>query len=228
MTNTPPAQPLRHPLIELLARYRAIFTAAWSIRHELAGPKRLTDEAAFLPAALSLQETPPHPAPRRAAWALCALFLIALVWSMVGEIDIVAVAHGRIVVSDRTKTVQPLEASVVRRVRVRDGDTVQAGQALVELDSTNANADQTSVREQLSAAVSEEVRATALLNALRLGKPPSLPLPLGEGGGEGAASARPNHRPPTSKPSGKTSTPSSPSSPPSTRAEKPKPRPSAN
>ena len=61
------AAPQRHPFIELLARYRAIFQAAWAARRELAGPQRLTDEAAFLPAALSLQETPAHPAPRRAA-----------------------------------------------------------------------------------------------------------------------------------------------------------------
>ena len=54
-----------HPAIELLARYRAIFQAAWAARRELAGPKRLTDEAAFLPAALSLQETPVHPADRK-------------------------------------------------------------------------------------------------------------------------------------------------------------------
>ena len=52
-------------------RYRAIFRAAWQARHELAGPKRLADEAAFLPAALSLQDTPVHPAPRRLAFAIC-------------------------------------------------------------------------------------------------------------------------------------------------------------
>lgn len=64
----------RHPVIELLARYREILQAAWRARNELAGPRRLPDEAAFLPAALSLQETPVHPAPRRAAIAICALF----------------------------------------------------------------------------------------------------------------------------------------------------------
>ena len=61
-----PAKP-RHPAFDLLAKYKAIFNAAWSHRHELAGPKRMADETAFLPAALSLQETPAHPAPRRAA-----------------------------------------------------------------------------------------------------------------------------------------------------------------
>jgi len=166
--------PQRRPLIELMARYRAIFNAAWAVRHELAGPKRMADEVAFLPAALSLQETPAHPAPRRAAWAVCALFVIALVWAIVGQIDIVAVAQGRIVVSDNTKTLQPLETSVIKRVLVKDGDAVQAGQVLVELDATNASADGASVLEQLNAMVSEERRTTALLAALRVDRSPVL------------------------------------------------------
>ena len=173
MTEAAHVQP-RHPVLELLARYRAIFAAVWAARHELAGPKRLADEAAFLPAALSLQETPAHPAPRRVALVVCTLFIIALIWSIVGEIDIVAVAPGRIVVSERTKTLQPLEASVVKRVLVKDGDQVQAGQVLVELDATNAVADGASVQEQLSMAISEERRTTALISALQTHRVPSL------------------------------------------------------
>ena len=164
----------RHPAIELLARYRAIFSAVWAARHELAGPKRLADELAFLPAALSLQESPAHPAPRRAAITICALAVIAIVWAMLGEIDIVAVAPGRIVVSERTKTLQPLEASVVKRVLVKDGDVVKAGQVLVELDATNASADGASVQEQLAMAASEEARTAALLTAVESNKAPSL------------------------------------------------------
>lgn len=169
-----PAPAMRHPVIELLARYRAIFAAAWARRDELAGPRRHTDEAAFLPAALSLQETPVHPAPRRAALAVCLLFVIALAWAILGKIDIVAVAQGRIVVGERTKTLQPLEAGVVKRVLVKDGDLVTAGQVLVELDATNASADQASVKEQLRAASSEARRTNALLVALRSNRPPVL------------------------------------------------------
>lgn len=157
----------RHPGAELLARYRAVFSAAWQARHELVGPRRLADEAAFLPAALSLQDTPVHPAPRRLAYALMALFSLALVWSIVGKIDIVAVAQGRIVVSERTKQIQPLERSVVKRVLVKDGDQVKAGQALVELDPTAATADRTTVDEQLKASISEVLRSQVLLNALQ-------------------------------------------------------------
>ena len=71
-----PVQQPKHPVIELLARYKAIFNAAWVHRAELAGPARLADEVAFLPAALSLQETPVHPAPRRLAWGLMTLFVL--------------------------------------------------------------------------------------------------------------------------------------------------------
>ncbi|MEI7464362.1 MAG: HlyD family type I secretion periplasmic adaptor subunit [Burkholderiales bacterium] len=165
----------RHPALDLLARYRAIFGAVWAVRRELAGPKRLADEAAFLPAALSLQETPVHPAPRRFALAICALFVIALVWSVIGHVDIVAVAPGRIVVSERTKKVQPLETSVVREVLVKDGDSVRARQVLVELDATNATADGANVQEQLASAQSEELRTTTLIEALRAQRFPSLP-----------------------------------------------------
>jgi hemolysin D len=155
-----------HPAAELLGRYRAVLQAAWAQRHELAGPRRLADEAAFLPAALSLQDTPPHPAPRRLAWAIVALAGIALLWACLGQVDIVAVAPGRIVVSERTKLIQPLERSVVRRILVQDGDRVQAGQPLVELDATAATADKVNVTEQRKANESELARARALTRAL--------------------------------------------------------------
>jgi hemolysin D len=158
-----------HPFIDLLTRYRVIFRAAWDARAELQGPRRLADEAAFLPAALSLQETPLHPSPRRFAWAIMALFIIALLWTIFGKVDIVAVAPGRIVVSERTKVVQPLERSVVKRVLVRDGDHVKAGQALVELDPTVAIADRTSADEQLKSNASDVLQARAILSVLESG-----------------------------------------------------------
>ena len=164
----------RHPARALLARYAAVFKAAWERREELAGPRRMADERAFLPAALELQETPPHPAPRRAAIAICALFLIALVWAIAGQIDIVAVAQGRIIVSDRSKTIQPLETSVVREVFVKDGDKVKAGQLLIALDSTMTEADSHRVEKERVASLSEVLRARALLQSLTGGGMPQL------------------------------------------------------
>lgn len=174
MSGSSPDVQQRHPAVDLLRRYRDVFSAAWAARHELAGPKRLASEAAFLPAALEIQETPVHPAPRRAAWAIMALFTIALVWSIVGQVDIVAVAQGRIVVSDGTKVLQPLEAGVIRAIHVRDGDKVAAGQVLIELDATSAAADRIGVDQQLAATRLDGLRARALLDALRSGQLPAL------------------------------------------------------
>lgn len=182
--TTSKASRVQYPIAELLGRYGTIFRDAWRHRHELAGPSRHADEAAFLPAALSLQDTPVHPAPRRLAFALIVLFFIALVWSIFGQVDIVAVAPGRIVVSERTKVIQPLQVSVVKRVLVKDGDRVEAGQALVELDPTGATADKTNVDEQLKSAQSEALRARLLQQALTStaagagSKTPDLPAKL--------------------------------------------------
>ena len=187
---TAPQRPGRHPFFDLLARYRSVTGAAWMVRHELAGPSRLSDEAAFLPAALSLQETPAHPSPRRLAWAICLLMALAVAWAAFGEIDIVAVAPGRIVVSDRTKTLQPLETSVIQRVLVRDGDRVQAGQVMVELDATHANADGASLREQLASAESEEQRTGALQASLSHGRSRLLQVATSTTHGEGDRAGR--------------------------------------
>lgn len=173
-----PAGPARdrpgHPLRELLGRYAGIWSAAWAMRRELAGPKLQAEEAAFLPAALSLQATPVHPAPRRAAIAICLLFAIVLAWACIGQIDIVATAPGRIIVSDGSKTVQPLETSVVGEIHVRDGDHVQAGQALIDLDSGDSRADKQRATSDRAAAVSEALRTKALLRALQTGGSPVL------------------------------------------------------
>ena len=156
----------RHPALDLLTRYGDSFRSAWRARHDVAGPRRLADEQAFLPAAMSLQETPPHPAPQRTALVICALFGVAMAWACFGELDVVAVAPGRIIVSERSKTIQPLEASVVRAIHVRDGDVVHAGQLLVELDPTVSQADGSRVTEERRAAFAEWVRAQALLASL--------------------------------------------------------------
>ncbi len=49
----PSTQSIEHPALALLAHCRAIISVARQHRSELAGPKRLASEIAFLPAAQS-------------------------------------------------------------------------------------------------------------------------------------------------------------------------------
>src|SRR6267154_2878044 len=127
------------------------------------GPERRKDELAFLPAALEIVETPPSPIGRAVAFTIIAVFIVALTWACVGTVDIVAVAQGKIIPTGRTKLIQPFETGVVRAIHVRDGQSVKAGDVLIELDPTMTEADQERQRSDLLAAGLDVARLRAAL-----------------------------------------------------------------
>ena len=109
------------------------------------------DELAFLPAALEIIESPPSPIGRAIALLIMLFFCLALAWASLGSVDIVASAPGKIIPSGRTKVVQPFETGVVRAIHVRDGQMVQAGDALIELDPTMTEAERAHLHSDLIA-----------------------------------------------------------------------------
>jgi hemolysin D len=155
---------------DLLKRYRAVLGAAWKVRHEMDPPMRHADERAFLPAHLELVETPASPTARWTMRIIVGLFCVGAVWATVGHLDIVAVAPGKTVVDSRTKVVQPSETAVVRRILVRDGQPVNAGDLLIELDATGTSADFAKAGDALINARMTAMRQRALAEASRDGK----------------------------------------------------------
>jgi len=119
------------------------------------------DELAFLPAALEIVETPPSPIGRAIASLIMLFFCLALAWASLGTVDIVASAPGKIIPSGRTKVVQPFEIGVVRAIHVRDGQTVRAGDPLIELDATMAQAERAHLHSDLIATKLNIVRLRA-------------------------------------------------------------------
>jgi hemolysin D len=128
---------------------------------------RSADELAFLPAALEIVETPPSPVGRAIAAVLIALFCAALAWSAWGTIDIVASAPGKVVSGGRSKVVQPFETGVVRAIRVQDGQSVKAGDVLIELDPTVNAAERDHLHDDL---VAERLNIARLRAALASGE----------------------------------------------------------
>ena len=120
-------------------------------------------EVEFKPAALEILETPPSPAGRASALLICLFFSTALVWSYYGQIDIVATATGKIVPSGNSKTIQPLEAGVVKAILVQDGQEVKAGDTLIQIDSTISQAEQDRLKNEMITAQLEAARMTAAL-----------------------------------------------------------------
>jgi hemolysin D len=125
--------------------------------------RRRREELAFLPAALEIVETPPSPFGRLIGLAIIAAFCLALGWATFGKLDIVASATGRIIPNGRTKVVQPFETGVVRAIRVHDGQRVQAGEVLIELDPTINQAELGHLRGDLIAARLDVARLRAAL-----------------------------------------------------------------
>jgi hemolysin D len=125
--------------------------------------RRRRTETAFLPAALEILETPPNPLGRTVLWVIMALMTAAIVWAIFGQVDMVAVADGRVISRERLKAIEAAETGVVRAVHVREGDRVAAGDPLIELDPTYADADVETARTELETARLARARAMALL-----------------------------------------------------------------
>ncbi|MFZ6049644.1 HlyD family type I secretion periplasmic adaptor subunit [Pseudomonas sp. CR3202] len=157
----------------LLRRYRRAWHHAWRNRKTMEAPPRLAHEVQFLPAALALQEQPVHPAPRYIQWAIMAFAVLALLWACVGEIDVVATATGRIVPSGKSKVIQPSDVAVVKAIHVQDGQRVEAGDLLVELDARITAADVERLKSDLLAAQVNSARASALLDAIQSERQPA-------------------------------------------------------
>lgn len=159
---------------DFIQRYRQAFQASWSLRDMLDPPQRQEQELAFLPAHLELTDSPVSPVPRWSMRIIVALFLVAMLWACVGQLDVVAVANGKTLVGGRTKVIQPLETAVVKAIYVKDGQHVKAGQVLIELDATSASADYQKADEALDVANLAAARYQSLLVALQAGQLPQL------------------------------------------------------
>jgi len=105
-------------------------------------PKSLeADPLDFSPALLRLTDSPPNPLGRKVLWTLLALLAALLCWALLGQLDIVAVAEGKLIPQSYLKIVQPAESGIVKEILVSEGETVRAGQVLMRMDTRITDAD---------------------------------------------------------------------------------------
>ena len=99
----------------------------------------------LLPPLLRLQEVSPNPLGRKVLWLLAGLLVLLILWALIGRLDIVAVAEGKLIPLSYLKIVQPAEAGIVKEILVREGESVHAGQVLMRMDTLISEADEKSI-----------------------------------------------------------------------------------
>ncbi|GDY24223.1 HlyD family type I secretion periplasmic adaptor subunit [Agarivorans sp. Toyoura001] len=122
------------------------------------------DDYEFLPAHIDVIDKPPSPKARVTAGLITAFLAVVLVWSFIGELDIHAGAHGKIMVSSHSKVVQPLEQGEVVRIHVKDGQYVSKGDILIELNTVDVKAEISRLTQQLNQLTFDSFRLRSLLS----------------------------------------------------------------
>lgn len=107
------------------------------------------DVLEFAPALLRSQAIPPHPMSQAVLRVVMLMLAALLLWAMLGKLDIVAVAEGKLVPQTYLKIVQPSESGIVQEILVHEGETVHAGQVLMRMDTLISEADGKSLEAEL-------------------------------------------------------------------------------
>ncbi|RTL33803.1 MAG: HlyD family type I secretion periplasmic adaptor subunit [Burkholderiales bacterium] len=103
----------------------------------------------------------------RATWALyllCVVVTAAITWSALAKVDEITRSDGRIVPDGREQVIASLDAGILRELKVREGQEVQAGQELAYLDPTRVEAQQAEGQAKLLALKAAAARLEAEAN----------------------------------------------------------------
>lgn len=104
----------------------------------------------------ALVNMPPTAAAQYITWLIGGLTLSSVIVMSVFPLNRVVTTPGKIVSTQQTLVVQPLETSIIRSIDVHEGDFVHKGQVLAHLDPTISDADIENM-QSLSQSYSAEV-----------------------------------------------------------------------
>ncbi|WP_433989729.1 Type I secretion system membrane fusion protein PrsE (plasmid) [Pseudoseohaeicola sp. NH-UV-7] len=94
-------------------------------------------------------------------WVIAIGLAAFIAWAATYKIEETARAVGRVIPSQQVQTVQSLEGGIVRAVNVAEGDIVDAGDVLMQIDDTRFDAERGELLERESAIEAEVARLEA-------------------------------------------------------------------
>ena len=87
--------------------------------------------------ALKPQEfEPPLPRTSLFIWIICIGLLVLLIWAWLFKLEEVSTGTGKVIPSSKEQTIQSLEGGILTKLYVHEGEIIQKGQILAQLDPT--------------------------------------------------------------------------------------------
>jgi len=127
-------------------------------------------------------ERPPVRRPILIAIIIVLVFFCGIgTWAAFAPLDSAAIAPGKVTVASNRKTVQHLEGGIIRELRVKEGDALEAGQVIIRLDDTQTRANLELLSSRQDTLLAREARLIAERDgAAAIEFPPSLMSRRGE------------------------------------------------
>ncbi len=92
---------------------------------------------------------------RSLLYIIIAFILVAFAWASIVRVDLVAVANGTVIPQGNIKPIQPASSGVVQNVFVKEGDRVEVGDALIQLDAAEMRTRLFKLRQELEVSQSQ-------------------------------------------------------------------------
>ena len=126
---------------------------------------KLDDKAnEFQSDAAAIEEAPVPLSAHAALYIVMILLITAITWSLVGRLDRIVVAPGKIATRTPMLVMQPFTTSRIIEIPVKPGDHVKKGQVLVRFDPAFANADVSSLQQKIASLTAQGERLEAQLS----------------------------------------------------------------
>lgn len=97
----------------------------------------------------------------RVVWLVAVFLAVFFVWAWLFEIDEVSSGAGKVIPSSREQMIQSLEGGILSRLNVREGQIVEKGSVLAQLDPTRgeSSVEETAARYRAALAASSRLQA---------------------------------------------------------------------
>ena len=117
---------------------------------------------------------PPLPKSSLLIWIVCVGLSILIAWAWLFKLEEVSTGTGKVVPSSKEQVIQSLEGGILTKLNVREGEIVEQGQVLAQLDPTRFESNVGESESLLLASSATSARLRAEVNGTALVFPPEV------------------------------------------------------